>query len=367
MLANEVYQEGLGLLQQGDIQGGLSKVQTAASAVALPEYVDKANEIRSDLSSLDQIGDVVNLSGNIPADRLADSRAKLNRLSLKYGDIPQINRLRNRMEIVLPAVTQALTEKINRLKRQGDAAPTLKTAREAYNQVDEALETLILLQPENTQTQSLVTEVQEARLQVETLEDSLKRANQALSTENRFFPRNAHKISKAVRARFPQDPEVLDLKKHLRWYYLTLYGSSAIASIVLILILFFGIRGIVRQRQLAMLPTPTPTATITSTPTLTPTVTLTPTATPEITETPFVTPSPTAIIIGVVTRNLWAYSGCYESTNQIGRIPEGGEVTVIGLPERVFDELDRECFLVEYRGETRTVTGYILTADILFP
>ncbi len=260
-----------------------------------------------------------------------------------------------------------MTEKINRLKRQGDAAPTLKTAREAYNQVDEALETLILLQPENTQTQSLVTEVQEARLQVETLEDSLKRANQALNTENRFFPRNAHKISKAVRARFPQDPEVLDLKKHLRWYYLTLYGSSAIASIVLILILFFGIRGIVRQRQIAMLPTPTATATITSTPTLTPTVTLTPTATPEITPTPFVTPSPTAIIIGTVTRNLWAYSGCYELTNQIGRIPEGGEITVIGLPERVFDELDRECFLVEYRGETRTVTGYILTADIIFP
>ncbi len=84
MLANEVYQEGLGLLQQGDIQGGLSKVQTAASAVALPEYVDKANEIRSDLSSLDQIGDVVNLSGNIPADRLADSAGKTEPL------VPQI-------------------------------------------------------------------------------------------------------------------------------------------------------------------------------------------------------------------------------------------------------------------------------------
>jgi hypothetical protein len=68
-----------------------------------------------------------------------------------------------------------------------------------------------------------------------------------------------------------------------------------------------------------------------------------------------------------VTRNLWAYSGCYESTNQVGRIPEGGEVTIIALPNRVFDELDRECLLVEYQGETRTVTGYILIADLEIP
>jgi hypothetical protein len=68
-----------------------------------------------------------------------------------------------------------------------------------------------------------------------------------------------------------------------------------------------------------------------------------------------------------VTRDLFAYSGCYETTNQNGKIPEGGEVTIIAIPQRVFDDLNRECVLVEYKGETRTVIGYILVADLSIP
>jgi len=66
----------------------------------------------------------------------------------------------------------------------------------------------------------------------------------------------------------------------------------------------------------------------------------------------------------LVTRRLFAYSGCYEATNQQGRIPEGGEVIIIAIPERVFDSLGRECVLIEYRGEERTVIGYVLIEDL---
>ncbi|MFW5714613.1 MAG: hypothetical protein ACOCYU_08070, partial [Brevefilum sp.] len=69
MQAHEVYEEGLSMINQGDLQGGLSKIQTAASAVALPEYVDKASEIREDINTLDEIADVLNLSGNIPPEK----------------------------------------------------------------------------------------------------------------------------------------------------------------------------------------------------------------------------------------------------------------------------------------------------------
>ena len=370
MQAHEVFQEGLEMLRQGDLQGGLSKVQTAASAVALPEYVDKASEIREDITSLDGIADVVNLSGNIPPYKLAEARQTLDRLSLKYGDISQINRLRNRLEIILPAVTLGLVEKIRQIKRQGDAASTLKVAKKAYEEAHDSLTTLQTLQSENSQGRTLKPEIQEARQQIESFEDSLQRANQALNTDNRFFPRNAFLISKAVRTRFPQDPEVLDLKRRLRWYYVTLYGGSAIAGLLIILILWLGGRGIaglVRQRQLALAPTATATATITPTSTITPTPTETGTPTPEQSPTPDYSPTPTPIIVGSVTRTLFAYSGCYESTNQVGRIPEGGEVTIIALPERVFDDLNRECLLIEYRGETRTVIGYILIADLIIP
>ena len=162
----------------------------------------------------------------------------------------------------------------------------------------------------------------------------------------------------------------MNLKRRLRWYYVTLYGGGSIAGLLIIMIFWFGGRGIaslVRNRQLALTPSPTATFTITPIPSITPTATVTPSFTPSPTETPFYTPTPTPIVKATVVRDLFAYSGCYETTNQVGKIYEGGEVTIIALPQRVFDDLNRECVLVEYLGEARTVTGYVLIADLYIP
>jgi tetratricopeptide (TPR) repeat protein len=370
MQAHEVYQEGLSLLRQGDLQGGLAKIQTAASAVALPEYVDKASEIRQDIAALDEISDTVNLSGNIPPVKLAEARQKIDRLALKYGDIPQINRLRNRMEMVLPAVTSALMAEIRRLKRQGDSAETLKGAKAAYTQGLERMETLQTLGPEKQESGELHAVLEDDIQTVENLEESLQRANQALNTGSRFFPRDAYLISKAVRARFPGDPEVLTLKRRLRWYYVTLYGGGGIAVILILLLLWFlgrGLTGLIQERQLALTPSPTATATITQTPTVTQTPTQTPTATPDVTQTPQFTPTPTPIVMGTTIRTLWARNGCYEGFPATGRIPEGAVVTLIAQPERTFDEFNRECVLVEYRAEETSVIGYVLIIDLTIP
>ncbi len=370
MQAHEVYQEGLSFLRQGDLQGGLSKVQTAASAVALPEYVDKAAEIRQDIGALDKISDTVNLSGNIPADKLAETRKTLDRLSLKYGDIPQINRLRHRIEMILPAVTESLLNEIQRLKRHGDAAETLKGAKSAYEQGLEKLETLQMLEPDPKHARELLAALEDALQEVENMEESLQRANQALSTGSRFFPRAAYLISKSVRARFPNDPAVLNLKRRLRWYYVTLYGGGGITAILIILLLWFlgrGVAGTIQERQLALTPSPTSTATLTLTPTVTQTPTQTPTATPEVTDTPQYTPTPTPVVTGTTIRTLWARNGCYEGYPATGRIPEGAVVTLIAQPERTFDEFNRECVLVEYRAEATSVIGYILIIDLTIP
>lgn len=370
MQAHEVYQEGISLLDQGDLQGGLSKIQTAASAAALPEYVDKANEIREDLSTLNEIADIVNLSGNIPPKKLADSRSELDRQSVKYGEIPQISRLRNRMEIVLPAVTASVIENVQRFKRQGEAANTLKAAREAYSQAEEQLDVLQSLEPNHPQSQSLRSSIKDSLQEIEKLEDSLQRANQSLNAENRFFPRNAHSISKAVRTRFPEDPEVLELKHRLRWYPITLYGGGTIIAIIVLIALWFGgqgIAGLVRQRQLALTPSPTATGTITPTPTITPTATVTPTPTPERSPTPIYSPTATPVITGTVLRTLFAREGCYESYRAVGRVPEGAVVSLIAIPNRVFDNLNRECVLIEYRTEDRAIIGYVPLVDMSIP
>ena len=368
--AQEVYQEGLALVRQGDLQGGLSKIQTAASAVALPEYVDKVSEIRGDITSLNEIADIVNLSSSIPPQKLAESRQTLDRLSLKYDEIQQISRLRNRMEIILPTVTAALLDKIRQSKRQGDSAGTIKAAKQAYDQAEEDLETLQTLKPDDPQVRILQGEVKLAHQDILTQEDSLQRANQTLNSENRFFPRNAFNISKDVRTRFPEDPEVLNLKRRLRWYHVTLYGGGAIAAFLLILVLWFGGRSIasgIRERRLALTPTATPTATITLTPTITPTPTVTPTITPLPTETPFYTPTSEPITTGTIGRNLFARNGCYESFRATGRLPEGAVVTIIPQTERSFDEFNRECVLIEYRADDTNVIGYVLMIDLTIP
>ena len=370
MQAHEVYEEGLAMLRQGDLQGGLAKVQTAASAVALPEYVDKAGEIRDDLAAINEITDVINLSGNIPADKLAESRTKLDRLSLQYGEIPQVSRMRNRMDIVLPAVVDALVEKINRLKSQGDSATTIKGAKQAFTEAEESLSILQSLRPDTPEGHAIQAEIESALSEIQTFEDSLKQANQALNAESRFYPRNAYLISKAVRTRFPEDPEVLDLKRHLRWYYITFYGGIGVAGILLVLILWFGGRGIataVHNRQLALTPSPTITATATNTPTITLTPTITSTPTPEATSTPDYTPTPTQVISGTLERTVWVRDGCYEGYPARSRIPEGGVVTIIAIPERVFDEFNRECVLVEYYAESSSAIGYVLLADMVIP
>ena len=370
MQAHEVYQEGLALLGQGEMQSALSKIQTAASAVALPEYVDKAAEIRSDLSTLDEVADVINLSGSIPPERLADARQKLDRLSLKYGDIPKVTRLRSRVETVLPNVVANLVESIERNKRQADSASAIKTAKNAYAEADRALSTLKTLQPDNPLRQNLESDIHYAQEQLETLEERLEQATQSLENESRLFPRSAFLISKPVRKRFPQDPGVLELKRYLRWYHLTFYGGGGIGLILIILALFFGGRGIagaVQQRQLALTPSPTMTATITPTSTITPTPTETPTPEPSPTETPFYTVTPTPVVTGTALRDLFARQGCYEGFRSTGRIPEGAVVTLLSIPERVFDNLNRECVLIEYRTAEVNVLGYLLIMDLSFP
>jgi hypothetical protein len=226
------------------------------------------------------------------------------------------------------------------------------------------------LQPDNPLRRELAIEIKESQDEINQLEDSLNRAEESLKTESRFFPRNAFNISKAVRRRFPQDPDVLALKRRLRWYQFSVFGGGAIAGILILVALWFGGRGIanvIEQQQLALTPSPTATATITPTGTVTPTPTETATPTPLMSETPFYTPTATPVITGTALRPLFARQSCYEAYPATGRVPEGGVVTLIALPNRVFDNLNRECVLVEYRTEESNVIGYILLMDLSFP
>ena len=368
--AGEVYQDGINLLKQGDLTGALSRIQTAASSVATPEYIDKATEIRSDLASLDEIGDVITSSGEVPAEKLAESKSKLEKIRLKYGDIPQVSRLGNRLDLIIPVAVKSLLNGINRLAENARISPTILNAKQTIKNAEIELDLLRQLDGNEVTSKELVSKLGSLKNDIDQSEDTLNRAQQAIKSVNRFFALDAWKMSKDVRNRYPSDPQVLELKKALIPFYATAVVGGLIALGLVILLLWFSVRSIgaaVEKRNLALTPTATLTPTQTLIPTNTLTPTLTPTITPNYTLTPQPTFTPTPIKIGLTARTLWARNGCYEAYKANGRIEGGSEVTLLPMDSRAFDVLNRECVLVEYRTGTSAIIGYILLADLTIP
>ena len=367
MQAYDVYKEGLNLLSQGDLVGALGKIQTAASAVAIPEYIDKANEVRQDIGMLNDVSDTVSLSGKIPPAKLADARTKLERIRMKYGEIDQLSRLRNRLDLLIPATIQNLLENTQRLKQEASEAPTASLARQKVNAARENLDLLRQLDAYDSQSLSLENEISTLETEIQANEDAMTRAEEALKTGNKFFALDALKISAKPRKRFPQDPKIIELKRSFLPTYIIGGLSAIIALIVIGLLISVAVRGIssaVYERNLARTPTVTSTPTITLTPTITPTATITPTPTPDYSPTPTYTVTPTPVVVVQTLREVWARSDCYDNFRATGSIPAGTTLTLLPMAERRFDNFNRECVLVEYRSGDYAILGYVLMADV---
>lgn len=367
MQAYDVYKEGLNLLSQGELVSALGKIQTAASAVAIPEYIDKANEVRQDIGMLNDVSDTVSLSGKIPPAKLADARTKLERIRMKYGEVNQLSRLRNRLDLLIPATIQNLLENTQRLKLEASEAPTAALARQKVNAARENLDLLRQLDAYDSQSLLLENEISTLETEIYANEDAMTRAEEALKTGNKFFALDALKISAKPRKRFPQDPKVLELKRGFLPTYIIGGLAALVALIVIGLLISMAFRGISNaayERNLARTPTITPTPTITLTPTITPTATITPTPTPDYSPTPTYTVTPTPIVAVQTLREVWARSDCYVGFNATGRIPAGMTLTLLPMAERRFDTFNRECLLVEYRSGTYAILGYVLREDV---
>lgn len=266
MQAYDVYKEGLNLLTQGELAQALGKIQTAASAVAIPEYLDKASEVRADISLLEEVSDIVSLSGKIPPGKLADAKSKLERLRMKYGSISQISRLQNRLDLLIPATIQSLLDNTQRLSKDAAEAPTLGSALQKIAGARENLDLLRQLDAYDSQSLLLENEISSLESDIEANQDAINRAVDAQKTGSRFFALNAFLISRGVRKRFPNDPQVIALKRSLSLSYLVAAAGAVLAVIVLGLLISTAARGIsgaIQARNLARTPTATYTPTIT--------------------------------------------------------------------------------------------------------
>ena len=367
MQAYDVYREGLNLLTQGDLVAALGKIQTAASAVAIPEYIDKAAEIREDIAMLNEVSDLVSLSGKIPPSKLADAKSKLEKIRVKYGEIPQLGRLRNRLDLLIPATIQSLLDNTQRFKEEATNAPTVALARKKIDGARENLDFLRQLDAYDSQSLSLENEISAHETEISTNEDAIQRSEDALESGNKYFALDALRISSKARKRFPQDPRVLELKRG----FLPTYLVTAIAVVVVLVLVIMGVSLAARQisdsayeRNLARTPTLTMTPTVTLTPTATLTPTITPTPTPDYSPTPTTTVTPTPVVFVRAVRDIWVRTGCYGSFSSPGRIREGMTVELVSMPERRFDEFNRECVLIEYSSGDYAIIGYVLIEDI---
>ena len=365
--AYDIYKEGQNLLTQGELVAALGKIQTAASAVAIPEYIDKAAEVREDIAMLNEVSDLVSLSGKIPPSKLADAKSKLEKIRMKYGEIPQLGRLRNRLDLLVPATIQSLLDNTQRFKQEAANAPTASLAREKVNGARENLDFLRQLDAYDSQSLSLENEISALETEISANEDAIERAQQAMESGNKYFALDALRISAKARKRFPQDPKILDLKRGFFPTYLIAGVGILVLLVLLIMGISLGAKAIsnsIHERNLAKTPTATMTPTITLTPTITATPTITQTPTPDYSPTPTATITPTPIVAVQTIREVWARSDCYDNFAATGRIPIGTTLTLLPMAERRFDTFNRECLLVEFRTGNFAIIGYVLMMDV---
>jgi hypothetical protein len=65
-------------------------------------------------------------------------------------------------------------------------------------------------------------------------------------------------------------------------------------------------------------------------------------------------------------RSVWIRKGCYETFGATAHVPEGGMVALLPSDKK-FDNLSRECVLVEYKNSDESTTGWVLLRDLSTP
>jgi tetratricopeptide (TPR) repeat protein len=359
--AEHVFEEGLAAFHQGLIDQAIEKIDAAARATGLPKFTDKVGELRQVKDNLRNIYETLNEAA-IEPQAASEAKASLDIMVTEHGSNPAFDRLIERFKSVIPRVVEPLKDQARSLKNQAERASTLEEALYLARQAKHNLDQIRNLEGIDESLNRLQTDIEGLQRLIQKYDNDLRSAEQAY--ENRpNWPAEAARISAEVRQRFPNDPGVSRLKRSLQSYTLKLAGIRLVGILIgMVILALIGLWGIGRFRAYLISLTPTATPTVTPTPTFTYTPTFTPTLTPTVTPTwtPTMTPTPMLVL---AQRDVWARNGCYENFTAIGRIPTGARLRLLPS-ERRFDDLNRECLLVEYQRQGGAVIGWILTADV---
>jgi tetratricopeptide (TPR) repeat protein len=359
--AENVYLEGLDQFQKGQFDEAIERVETALRATGQPKYEDKVKEFRRVKDMVRGINETLG-QAVIDPKALSQVKADLDGLVGQYGENSTFTRLRGRFESAIPRTVEPLKEQTRGLKTQSERAPTLEGALYLANQAKQQLDQIRNLEGFDDSLDRLQTEVDKLLRNLQKYDGDIQAAQRAIENKPNW-PSEAWKISEEVRVRYPNDPGVIDLKRSLQRFQWTLLGLRAggvlIGILILLSLISYG-RGRWNAYQLSLTPTVTPTSTATATSTPTQTLTPTATSTPTPTLTPTLTPTP---ISGITQRDVFVRRGCYENFTAVGKVPAGSRLRFLPA-DRLFDNFNRECILVEYIGEGGAVIGWMLMVDV---
>ncbi len=360
--AENAYTDGMQLFEAGKLDEAIERVETAARATGLPKYADRALALRKIKETARQINETLS-APTIEPKMVTQAKADLDLLFAEHGENPALMRLKSRLESAIPRAIGPLQDAARQLKAQAERAATLDEALYLGKQAKTQLDQIRNLAGLDEDLDRLQNEADRLLRDVARYQDELAAANASLEL-HKSWPSEAEKLSQEVRQRYPNDPGVARLERSLASFRLrrslTFAGLGLIGMLVVGAIIWLGVRRF-QAYQVSLTPTATATATITPTPTATGTWTPTPSLTPTPTLT--FTPSPTPAA-GLAMRDIWARAGCYEGYTAIGRVPMGGPLRFLPGTERRFDDFNRECVLIEYNGQGKSVIGWVLIMDI---
>jgi len=359
--AENVYNEGMQLFSQGQLDEGIDKVDAAAQVTGLPRYGERLQTLLKERNQIEDSIEALN-APILEPKTVSQVKSILDGLVLKYDLNPTLQRLKNQVDAAIPRVVAPLKDQIQALKTQAARAQTIDSARSRAQQARQLIDTVRSQGYWDEEMDRLQSDVDKLIQDQSRYADQLDQARTVLEA-NRSWPSAAARMSIDLRTRYPNDPDVIELNRGLGTYNNTILGIKILAAvagaILVIFLLWLGFRQ-VRAGILALAPTATPTKTATATATATPSPTLTPSLTPTLTSTPTITPTPLSAIVAL---RIWLHTGCYEEYNAIVLVPQGASVNLLPA-ERRFDSLSRECLLVEYHGPTQTTIGWMLIADL---
>jgi tetratricopeptide (TPR) repeat protein len=357
--AESVYSEGVQLFSQGMIDDAIERVDAAAQATGLPRYIDRVTEMRKARSAMQAIAEGLTSASADPKS-IAQVKTGLDALYLQYGENPAFRKLKDRFTALIPAAVEPLKDQARAFKTQADQSQTLDAAASKARQAKELLDQAHNLGYSDEAITQLQGEIEKLAREVQRYEDELQQGVTVFNS-NRSKPAAAAQISQNVRARYPNDPRVVELNRMLQPYRSSRLMMRGLYVLIGLAILG-GLLTYGYNRLQGYVLSLTPTVTIT--PSLTPSNTPLPptiTVTPRPSLTPTITPTPLA---GTVLRQVYVRNGCYETFKAIGQVQAGS--TVRFLPaDRQFDNIGRECLLVEYDAPDKTsLIGWILIADV---